>query len=99
MSKRLLQFIVAVLILGISEINFEEDVSCGKKTINVLCGFGKTDQDDEKTRALEEHIRQVQSLKQSTAAHVLLTFWLVVILLIGIFLYFFWSYWEYKPGP
>ena len=73
------------------------DLSCGDKTLNVLCGFGGSEKDEEKKKALEEHIKMVQSLKQDPCAKIILRIGMVIILAIGTFLYFFWSYWKYEP--
>ncbi|XP_063410752.1 sodium/myo-inositol cotransporter-like [Mytilus trossulus] len=74
-----------------------DDISCGEKAVNLLCGFGKGKQDEEQAKALEAHVKKVQSLQQGFVTKIGLRFGMVVILAIGTFLYFFWSYWKYEP--
>ena len=61
--------------------------------MSLICGLsGK--EDIEAKRKFEEHLRKVSELKQDPVARVCLNLGLVVILLCGVFLYVFWSFWR-----
>lgn len=74
----------------------EDESSCKAILLKYLCGAGKHDENEDEK--LKEHMAKVAELKQDKMAAVCLNIGLVVILLIGTFLYFFWSFWRYEPA-
>lgn len=72
-------------------------VDCGRRTINCICGFSNKEQDLEQRLAMQKHLEKVAQLKQQPVARVCLNIGMVAILLLGTFLYIFWSLWKYKP--
>ena len=72
-----------------------DEKSCKNIILKYLCGAGKQDEDEDEK--LKEHMAKVAELQQDKMAAVCLNIGLVVILMIGAFLYFFWSFWRYEP--
>ncbi|XP_052760159.1 sodium/myo-inositol cotransporter-like isoform X1 [Mya arenaria] len=70
--------------------------SCGNRALNFVCGL-TTEVDEQKERQLKIHMEKVASLKQNKYAKVGLNIGLVIILCLGAFLYFFFSFWKYEP--
>lgn len=75
---------------------FLDESSCKAILLKYLCGAGKHDENEDEK--LKEHMAKVAELKQNKMAALCLNIGLVVILLIGTFLYFFWSFWRYEPA-
>ena len=72
-----------------------DEKSCKNIILKYLCGAGRQDEDEDEK--LREHMAKVAELQQDKMAAVCLNIGLVVILMIGAFLYFFWSFWTYEP--
>lgn len=74
----------------------EEEETCRRKMLNYVCGFSGR-YDEVKERELRAHMEKVSQLKQDPVAKLILTIGLILILSIGVFLYFFFSFWKYIP--
>lgn len=72
-----------------------DERSCKALLLKYLCGAGKGNEEED--LKLKEHMAKVAELKQDKIAAIFLNIGLVFILMIGAFLYFFWSYWKYEP--
>jgi hypothetical protein len=74
---------------------FSDENSCKTLLLKYLCGAGN--QSEEEDEELKKHMAKVAELKQDKLATICLNIGLVLILSIGAFLYFFWSFWRYEP--
>ncbi|KAL5013821.1 hypothetical protein ScPMuIL_008091 [Solemya velum] len=82
---------------GFKDSNELEENECGRRTINYICGFNNKKQDQEQKLTMQKHLEKVAQLKQHPVARLCLNIGMVIILLLGTFLYIFWSLWRYEP--
>ena len=75
---------------------FSDEVTCKKRLLSFVCGISDHQMSEEEMRK-EDFVASIKSLDQNPTAKIGLTVGLVVILVIGVFLYCFWSLWQYKP--
>jgi len=65
--------------------------------LNLLCGITEH-VDEEKEHQLRKHMEKGASLEQNKYATIALNSGAVIILSLGVFLYIFFSFWEYEPN-